>query len=118
MDDRLEEVEFLAGDYSIADMASFPWVVAHERQGQEMDEFPALTRWFDAIAARPAVIAGRNAGAELRQEGAFPRTPRPSCLARRRGNRVRRLRLRKKPKQEEKPLHADFDLDCRGCCGC
>ncbi|MCI0600949.1 MAG: glutathione binding-like protein, partial [Beijerinckiaceae bacterium] len=41
-------------DYSIADMAIYPWIVPHERQGQELDSTPHLKRWFDAMAARPA----------------------------------------------------------------
>jgi len=51
---RLANQEFVAGDYSIADMASYPWVLP-ERQGQDMADFPHLQRWKDAIAARPAV---------------------------------------------------------------
>ncbi len=52
---RLADRAFVAGDeYSIADMASYPWVVPHERQLQTLDDFPHLKRWFDAIAARPA----------------------------------------------------------------
>lgn len=55
MDRRLADRTFLAGDaYSIADMASYPWIVPHERQGQKLEDFPNLKRWFDAIAARPA----------------------------------------------------------------
>lgn len=46
--------EFIAGEYSIADMACYPWIVPHERQGQNLDDFPHLRRWFDAIAGRPA----------------------------------------------------------------
>jgi GST-like protein len=45
----------MAGGYSIADMAAYPWIVPHERQGQKLEDFPHLKRWFDAIAARPAV---------------------------------------------------------------
>jgi GST-like protein len=52
---RLADREFVAGDYSIADMAAYPWVVPHERQQQDLAHFPHLKRWFDAIAARPAV---------------------------------------------------------------
>lgn len=57
MDRRLATVPFLAGDdYSIADMAAYPWVVPWERQRQNLDDFPALRRWFDAIGARDATI--------------------------------------------------------------
>jgi GST-like protein len=69
LDRRLAKHEYLAGEYSIADMASFPWIVPHERQGQSLDEFPNVKRWFDAIAARPAVQRGRDAGKELRRPG-------------------------------------------------
>jgi GST-like protein len=55
LDKRLADRAFLAGDYSIADMASYPWIVPHERQGQKIEEFPHLRRWFETIRARPAV---------------------------------------------------------------
>ena len=45
---------FVAGDYSIADMAAYPWTVPHERQGQKLEDFPHLKRWFEAIRDRPA----------------------------------------------------------------
>ena len=52
---RLADREFMAGaDYAIADMASYPWIVPHARQGQSLDDFPHLARWFAAIKARPA----------------------------------------------------------------
>lgn len=47
--------EFIAGAYSIADIACYPWIVPYERQGQNLDDFPHLKRWFNAMAARPAV---------------------------------------------------------------
>jgi GST-like protein len=56
LDKRLADREFIAGDYSIADMACYPWVVPWKNQGQNIDDFAHLKRWFDAIAARPAVI--------------------------------------------------------------
>ncbi len=56
MDKRLADREYLAGDYSIADMASYPWIVPHERHKQTIGDFPNLKRWFDAISARPAVV--------------------------------------------------------------
>ncbi len=55
MDNRLADREFLAGEYSIADMACYPWVVPYKVHGQDLDLFPNLKRWFDSIAARPAV---------------------------------------------------------------
>lgn len=62
---RLADREFIAGDYSIADMASYPWIVPHERQGQNLNDFPHLKRWFDAIAARPATQRAYNKAKEI-----------------------------------------------------
>ncbi len=58
LDRRLSEVEYVAGDYSIADMATFPWLRKPEGQGQNIDDFPNVKRWFAAINARPAVQKG------------------------------------------------------------
>jgi GST-like protein len=55
LDERLADREFVAGDYSIADMASYPWIVLHERQGQDLNDFANLKRWFETIQKRPAV---------------------------------------------------------------
>lgn len=55
LDRRLADREFVAGAYSIADIACYPWIVPHERQGQNLDDFPNLARWFDAMAEREAV---------------------------------------------------------------
>lgn len=52
---RLAYREFVAGEYSIADMAIYPWIVPHESHKQKLEDFPNVKRWFDAIAARPAV---------------------------------------------------------------
>lgn len=65
MDKRLEDREYLAGDYSIADMASWGWVLPHERQGQDLELFPNLNRWFQAIRNRPAVIRAVDRGKEI-----------------------------------------------------
>jgi GST-like protein len=54
LDKRLAGREFIAGELSIADMAAYPWIVPHERQGQKLEDFPNLRRWFHAIAERPA----------------------------------------------------------------
>lgn len=51
---HLEQRDFIAGDYSIADMASYPWIVSHQRQSQNLDDFPPLKRWFQRIGERPA----------------------------------------------------------------
>lgn len=55
LDNRLADRECIAGSYSIADMASYPWIVPWQRQQQDLDRFANLRRWFDAIRARPAV---------------------------------------------------------------
>lgn len=52
---QLAGKDYIAGDYSIADMASYPWVVPHERQRQKLEDFPNLKAWFERMAARPAV---------------------------------------------------------------
>ena len=58
LDRRLADREFVAGaDYSIADMAAYPWIVPHEKQGQTLSDFPHLARWFTAIAERPGTKA-------------------------------------------------------------
>jgi GSH-dependent disulfide-bond oxidoreductase len=67
MDRRLSEVEYFAGDYSIVDMAIYPWVVPHERQGQKMEDFPNLRRWYESMGARPAVRRALEVGEELRR---------------------------------------------------
>jgi GST-like protein len=53
---RLAERPFVAGEYSIADIASYPWIVPYELQGQTLEDFPHLKRWFEAIRDRPATI--------------------------------------------------------------
>jgi GST-like protein len=55
LDERLEDREYVAGEYSIADMACYPWIVLHERQGQDLNDYTHLKRWFDKIHNRPAV---------------------------------------------------------------
>jgi GSH-dependent disulfide-bond oxidoreductase len=65
---RLQDRPFLAGDYSIADMAAFPWVVPYERQGQKLEDFPRLKDWFEAIHSRPAVIRGLDVGKDKRAQ--------------------------------------------------
>jgi GST-like protein len=53
---RLSDREFIAGEYSIADMVSYPWVVPYKNQGQEIDDFPHLKRWLETIRERPATL--------------------------------------------------------------
>ena len=62
MDVRLRNREFLAGAYSIADIASFPWVLPYKRLGNDLDRFANLRRWFDALKERPEVRRGVDLG--------------------------------------------------------
>jgi GSH-dependent disulfide-bond oxidoreductase len=66
MNKRLADHEYLAGAYSIADMASYPWVRPHKNQGQDLAEFPKLEAWYQRMQARPAVAIGVKVGEELR----------------------------------------------------
>jgi glutathione S-transferase len=75
LDRRLADHEYVAGAYSIADMASWPWIRGHAVFGQNLDEFPNLKRWYEAINARPAVQAGAALGAELRKAVPPPNSP-------------------------------------------
>lgn len=59
IDRRLEDHEYLAGDYSIADIATWPWILG-KHQGQDYDDFPNLKRWRNTMKMRPAVIKGRD----------------------------------------------------------
>lgn len=57
LDRRLSDRSFVAGSsYSIADIAAYPWIVGYERQGQKLEDFPNLKRWFETIKARPATV--------------------------------------------------------------
>jgi GST-like protein len=67
---RLADRAFVAGDYSIADMASYPWIVLHERQGQNLAEFPHLKRWFETIRARPATVRAYDKAKEINPQQA------------------------------------------------
>ena len=62
---RLADREFIAGAYSIADMAAYPWIVPYEAQSQNLDDFPHLKRWFEAIKSRPAAVRAYERGAEI-----------------------------------------------------
>ena len=55
LDRRLSGNNFIGNKYSIADMAAYPWIVPHERQGQKLEDFPNLKRWFETVRQRPAV---------------------------------------------------------------
>jgi GST-like protein len=68
MDRRLSEAEhFVGGEYSIVDMGIYPWVASHERQGQKLEDYPSLARWYEKVGARPAVQRAMEVGEELRR---------------------------------------------------
>ncbi len=70
IDRRLGESEWLAGpDYTIADMATFPWLRSYENQGQDLDDYPKLKAWFERINARPAVERALQVLADRRRSG-------------------------------------------------
>jgi GST-like protein len=69
---RLGDRTFLAGSaYTIADMAAYPWIVPFERQGQNLDEFPHLKRWFEAVRARPATVRAYAKGKDINTRAAM-----------------------------------------------
>jgi GST-like protein len=70
MEVRLRDREFLAGEFSIADIASFPWVMPYQRLGSDLDKFPHLRRWFDTLKNRPAVQRGVDVGKGWRRDEA------------------------------------------------
>jgi GST-like protein len=70
---RLADRSFIAGDeYTIADMASYPWIVPYERQGQRIEDFPHLQRWFEAIKARPATVRAYEKAKEINPSAGAP----------------------------------------------
>ena len=73
LDGRLGEVEYLAGDYSIADIAAFPWVRSRDEQGQVLEDYPNVRRWYEAIAARAAVGRGLEVLADKAQTSPLTR---------------------------------------------
>ena len=75
LDQQLEGRQYVCGEYSIADMACWPWIVPHERQGQDLNQFPNLERWYEKMKTRPALRRGFDVGRELR-------TPAPDARAR------------------------------------
>jgi GST-like protein len=68
LDTQLEGKDFIAGDYSIADMACYPWIVPYEAQQQNLADFPNLKRWFEAIQTRPAVERAYAIAETIRSE--------------------------------------------------
>jgi GSH-dependent disulfide-bond oxidoreductase len=73
LDRRLADREFVAGEYSIADMACYPWIVPYERQSQRLEDFPNVKRWFDTITQRPAVARTYRKGREVNPQTGIPK---------------------------------------------
>jgi GST-like protein len=71
VDRQLENNEYVAGEYSIADMAIWPWFALRERQGQDFKDFPNVGRWFESIKPRPAVQVGMDLLKDQRRAGGF-----------------------------------------------
>ncbi len=69
LDKRLEGRDYLVGEYSIADIANYPWLRSHEAQGQDLNDFPSVKRWYEAIEARPAVQRGVEVLSEETRKG-------------------------------------------------
>lgn len=65
LDRRLADRFHIAGDYSTADIACYPWIRMHEHQGQNLADFQHLARWFDDLSARPAVVRLYEIAAEI-----------------------------------------------------
>lgn len=68
LDGQLSKGDFVAGDYSIADMAIFPWFRSADRYGVALSDFPRVRGWIDRLAARPGVVRGLEAGSELKAD--------------------------------------------------
>jgi len=68
LDQRLINREFIAGEYSIADIAAYPWIVPYETQGQNLAEFPNLKRWFETIQARPSTVRAYEQAAAFKEQ--------------------------------------------------
>lgn len=68
LDKQLAGKEFVAGEYSIADMAIYPWIVPFEKQKQNLNDFPNLKKWFEKMASRPAVVRAYAAGKSLESD--------------------------------------------------
>jgi len=65
LDKRLQGRQFIADEYSIADMACYPWIVPYKRQNQKIEDYPNLQRWFEAIKARPATVRAYEVGTRV-----------------------------------------------------
>jgi GST-like protein len=87
MDKRLADREYLAGDYSIADMACYPWTVPAERYGQNLDDFPHMKRWWTTMQSRPGVKRAYEVGTQYRGVPATDPEARKNPVRSNRGDR-------------------------------
>src|SRR6516164_4665701 len=74
LDKRLADRPLIAGAYSIADMATYPWIVPYERQGQRLEDFPHVKRWLESVRSRPAVVRAYAKAKEINPSQAGIRT--------------------------------------------
>ncbi|WP_219095967.1 glutathione S-transferase family protein [Pseudomonas sp. UMAB-40] len=69
LEQQLSERPYVAGDYSIADMAIYPWVLQHDKQGMTLDGYPNVAAWLEKISLRPAVVRAYAKGEQIRPSG-------------------------------------------------
>ena len=93
MDEQLADRDFLAGDYSIADIAAFPWVRPYKRLGNNVDNFPNLKRWYETLKARPGVRRGIDLGSDWKRTEASDEEAK-ALLFNQTAETVRRIRRR------------------------
>lgn len=67
MNDHLKDNEYFAGGYTIADISILPWIIPHDNQGQSMEDYPHLKRWYELVKSRPAVSKGLDLGKDWRK---------------------------------------------------
>ncbi len=65
LDRRLADRDYIAGEFSIADIACYPWIRSHERQSQKLEDFPSIARWYAALSDRPAVVSAYDIAAKI-----------------------------------------------------
>ena len=82
LDRRLADHEYVAGDYSIADMAIWPWVITYKRQEVNLEDFPNVRRWYKQLQQRPALRRGYEVGKEFgKPDGNWDEEARKNLLA-------------------------------------
>ncbi len=91
MERRLRDRDYLAGEYSIADMACLPWTTPGEKLGQSLDELPGVAAWTERLKARPAVQRGLEVGADLRSDEPLTEEQRKMLYGQTAGKTLRQL---------------------------